>query len=523
VNERLAQVREKLSAFWNQYSKTQKWILASTAGLLIVIIVILTMIFTKTEYEVAFQNLDSTDSASVMQYLDGSGIPYKLSGDGTTISVPSASAAKVKVDVGSQGLVQNGSIGLAELSKNSSSLGATEEEFQVKLRNALNGEVQQLLQRMQGVANAKALITMPQESVFLNDSDKEKASASIVLTFKPGYRPKQNEIDSYFNLVKTAVPNMDIDGITILSSTTGELEPSSQLGGKGGIGGAVYETQFAIQNEFENDLKKNIQSFLMPIVGVDNMVVNVVSSLNFDKKTSQENLVSPLPDNDNNGVVISRQDSSETFTGKDGQTGGVAGTGETDVTNYPGGASSGTSNSEKVNSTINYEVNRITNNIDYGPYKVKDLSINVGVDSSVMTPQKLSEIQGVLYNSVRVLLAESGMDLSDDSLKQRVSVLSQDFASNNASSGGLSTSTAWYAGLGLLALALLGGGGYVVYRRRKAARESEDIAATPRAELPTIDIDNVSNESQVRKQLEGLAKRKPDEFVNLLRTWLVDE
>jgi flagellar M-ring protein FliF len=36
-------------------------------------------------------------------------------------------------------------------------------------------------------------------------------------------------------------------------------------------------------------------------------------------------------------------------------------------------------------------------------------------------------------------------------------------------------------------------------------------------------MENVSNESQVRKQLESLAKKKPEEFVNLLRTWLVDE
>jgi flagellar M-ring protein FliF len=49
-------------------------------------------------------------------------------------------------------------------------------------------------------------------------------------------------------------------------------------------------------------------------------------------------------------------------------------------------------------------------------------------------------------------------------------------------------------------------------------------AAEPvRVEFPTIDLENVSNDHQVRKNLETLAKRKPEEFVNLLRTWLVDE
>ena len=111
MNEKWAQVRDKLTSFWNQYSRTQKWVLATTAALLLIAVILLTAWLTRTQYEVAFQNLDSSDAASIMQYLDGSGIPYKLSGDGSSISVPSAMASRARVDVGSQGLVQNGSIG----------------------------------------------------------------------------------------------------------------------------------------------------------------------------------------------------------------------------------------------------------------------------------------------------------------------------------------------------------------------------------------------------------------------------
>jgi flagellar M-ring protein FliF len=522
VNERWAQVREKLLGFWNQYSKTQKWILASTAAFLLFAIILLTYLFTRTQYELAVQNLDSTDAAAIIQYLDGNGISYQLKDAGTSISVPSTASSKVILDVGSQGLVQNGSIGFEELSKSSSAIGSTDQEFQVKFRNALNGEVQQLLLSKQGIAKVKAIVTLPESSVFLNDSNKEKATAAVVVTFKPGYRPKQDEIDSYYNLVKSAVPNLAIEDITI-SSSTGDLTPSSQLGGAGALNGAQYETQFAIQNEFENDLKRNIQQFLDPIVGTDNMVVSVISALNFDKKISQENLVQPIDNNDNKGIEISSQDSSETFTGTDGQSGGNVGTGPTDVLNYPAAGSSGSSSSEKVSSTKNYEVNRITNNIDYGPYKVKDLSINVGVDAANMTPEKLAEIQGVLLRVERTLLAESGLDLTDAALAQRVSVISQSFDGNVVTPAGITPSTLWLAGAGLLALALLGGGGYYMYRRRKTVQEAAELAAMPRVEMPTIDIDNVSSESQVRKQLESLAKRKPDDFVNLLRTWLVDE
>ena len=523
MSEKLARIWGKLLGFWNQYSKTQKWVLASAAAFLILAVIILTYLFTRTQYELAFQNLDSTDSQAIMDYLDSSGVPYKLEDGGSSISVPSASADRVKVAIGSQGLVQNGSIGFAELSKNTSSIGTTDQEFKVKYRNALNGEVQQLLLGMQGIQRAKVLVNLPEESVFLNDEDKERASASIQLTFKPGFRPKQEEVDSYFNLVKTAIPNLSVDDITI-TSQSGELSPSASIGGTGsGISGTLLDQQFEIQRKFESDIKTKTEQFLAQIVGMDNVVVSVVSSLNFDQKTQQEQIVKPLDNNDNKGAVTSEQNSSQSSTGSESSVGGVAGTGQTDVANYP--ASSGTtgSSSESTSSSVTYENGHVTTNTTFAPYQVNDLAISVAVDASAMTPEKQQAIQQKLVNDVRTLLANSGKNLPDDEIAKRVSVISQSFATTPAGTSSTEASTYWLAGLGVLALALLGGGFYA-YRRRKASREAALAVEEPaRSELPTIDIDSVTSESQVRKQLEGLAKRKPDEFVNLLRTWLVDE
>lgn len=52
--------------------------------------------FSRTEYELVFQDLDAADAASITQYLDSNKIEYKLGANGTTISVPAANAAKVR-------------------------------------------------------------------------------------------------------------------------------------------------------------------------------------------------------------------------------------------------------------------------------------------------------------------------------------------------------------------------------------------------------------------------------------------
>ncbi|MBM7564607.1 flagellar basal-body MS-ring/collar protein FliF [Paenibacillus sacheonensis] len=523
MNEKFAQYRAKTAQYWRVLEKKQKIWLGASAAILILTIILLTLLFSKTNYEVAFRDLDSTDAAAVMEYLDSGKIPYKLSDAGQTISVPTADAARVKVEAGSQGIIRNGSIGFESFNDSSSMFGSTDREFDVKYRSALNGEIQRLLNDMQGVQKSNVLVNLPESTPFMTTEEKEQASASIMITMRPGYRPTQKEVDGYYNLVKTSIPNIKPENITI-SSPEGELLASSEVGG-GGIGGDLLETHYQVQRKYENDIKQKIQTFLGPMVGMDNLVVSVSSSINFDKKKSEQQLVSPLEDNNNNGIVVSEASTNKSATGGSSGAGGVAGTGETDVPGYEATNSSSGGSSEESTRTTNYDYNKNNVQIESGPYVIKDLSISIGVEKSKLSADAKTEMGNMVANLVRSQLVESGQDVNNDALiDKKVSIMAQSFIDNGGASSSSALSTGWLAGIGLAALALIGGLGYVVVRRRKQAALAEEMAAVPgKVEYPTIDLDSVQNESQVRKQLETLAKRKPEEFVNLLRTWLVDE
>jgi len=526
VNERVAQFVNKVKTRFQQMGNKQKiWLGASIIGL-IVAIVLATVIFTRTEYEVAFKNLDATDSAAVISYLDSSAIPYKLNATGTQISIPSKDAAKVQIAVGSQGLIKNGSLGFAEtFGIGASSLGTTENEFNVKLQSATNGEVQKLLNNLNGVESSKVLVTKPEESVFLTTNDMSKPSAAVVLTFTPGYRPTQKDIDGYYNLIRAAVGDIDIQDITISSQQLGELissETSNLLSG----GTNVIETQFNIQRKYEQEIKTQIQQYLSQIYGVDKIVVSISSSLNFDKKSSQESLVLPLENNNNNGIIISEQLDSSSSTSTD-SAGGVVGTGETDIPTYQTGTSGGENASESNTTIRNYDVNRINNIIESQAYVVKDLSISVGFEAEELASEAdQAAITSYLSSFVRSQLANSGQDLtSDDIVQQKVTLIARNFDAETTATEEGGFSTAWIIGLSALALAAIIALIIVLLRRRRAA-EVEDVVVEDIPERPvyeTMDFDSLQNDSQARKNLEQLAKRKPDEFVNLLRTWLVDE
>ncbi len=515
--------------YWNRLSKTQKALLVSTVAITLLTIVILTMQFSKTEYEVAFQDLNGEDAAATMTYLDGAGIPYKLSEDGKSISVPSTNAARARVDVAAQGIIQSGSIGFNKMfGTTTSALGMTENEFNVKYKSALNGEVESLLKLMSGVESARVLINLPEESLFANSEDQEQASASVVMAFKPGFRPTQDVIDGYFNIVKSSVPNLPIDNITITSDNTILYASNAGSGFGAGSAGAIQDN-LAIQRKYESDIEKSVKMFLGTIVGADKVNVLVASKLNFDQVNANETTYSPVDVDNMRGIEISVQDIQESYTGAGDPTSGVAGTGTEAVPTYPGDTTTGETTSESSNKIVNYQVNQITKQIVQSPYIVKDLTINVAIEPPAgqtdLDGAVRTGVEGILKNIVGASLADSGVDYNETDLQNKILVMSTTASTETpATDTGISRVLLWsiIGGLAaLLAVAI-----FLVVRRRRKNREEElleEMELPTPAEMPSINLDTVSGESQMRKQLESLAKKKPDEFVNLLRTWLADE
>lgn len=528
MNETLLQYWNRAKQYWNKYTNTQKITLIATAVILVLLIVLVSYNLSKTEYSVAYRDLQPSDAAAIKQYLDGAKIPYRISADGKVIEVPTKQATNVKLDVESQGLNKNGSIGYSSF-RDSKAFGTTDKEFDIKHLDALQGEIQQLINANESVISSKVLITLPEQTVFVKPGDnKDQASAAVVVKLKPGYRPDQQQIDTLYRSVAHSVSNLPLDNITISDQNGDELPYSKSGSTQLNTANAVAQ-QFQIQKAFEQDIQKKVMTILGGVLGPDKVIPMVMATMNFDQKKSNQALVTPVVDNQ--GIAISLQEINKSYVSDGGSgTGGVPGTGGTDVPGYPGSSGSGKTTSEEVQRTVNNEVNRITNEIISSPYAVTDLTISVGVeppnknDPNSLTQQTKDAVQKILVNVVSASLANSGRTFTAQELADKVIVFDHSFADKTLP-GSATNQNWWLYGGGALALALAAAAGYAVSRRRRRAQLAmeEAAAATPKVEFPTIDFDNVTNENQARKQLETLAKRKPEDFVNLLRTWLVDE
>src|SRR5699024_5251777 len=97
-------------------------------------------------------------------------------------------------------------------------------------------------------------------------------------------------------------------------------------------------------------------------------------------ENTTEELVEPVDVDNMEGIPVSIETLQETFEGT-GAEGGVAGTGDEDIPNYPAANSGGEGEYESTKETVNYELNHRHNDIVQAPYKLRDLGIQVAVDN----------------------------------------------------------------------------------------------------------------------------------------------
>src|SRR5699024_5560776 len=80
--------------------------------------------------------------------------------------------------------------------------------------DAMQTELADMMTSVEGIEDAKVMINLPEESVFVSDVD-ENASVSIVLDTEYGHEFEDNQIKSLYNLVSKAIPDLSEDNIEI--------------------------------------------------------------------------------------------------------------------------------------------------------------------------------------------------------------------------------------------------------------------------------------------------------------------
>lgn len=527
MNERIALYREKLSAKWSQFSNKQKWMIAGISLFLLVSLGLYIFIASQPVYKPLYnQQLSEKEIGAIKQELESKQIPYKITGGGTSIEVPEKMAQDVIVDLAAQGIPSEAGFNTELFS---STLGMTDRQFDVMKKEALQQELRKLLERVEGVRSAQVMVTLPQESLWVTQT-ADTATASVIVDVEPGMTLDQKQINSLYLLVSRSVPKLPMEAIAIMDQYSNPLERTE--GNENETSLSSFKQQEEIKAEVEKKIQQNLYNLLGTIMGRDKVIVHTFIKMNFDKENRVENIVE-APDKENNeGLIISSQRLSKAFSGQGNPPGGIGGTGDNAVPSYPGANPEGTNSQyEELNDTINREVNRITRNVVMSPYKIEDMTINVGVEppeGGQLDAATIESIKQVLRNVVRVTLSNNGIELTQEELDQHISVLPREFSGKVNIAESTSIDQAWLWTVGGIAALALAAVAFLLYRRRRQSQlaqedDSDLLTDTKPSEIPDLMYQEDNDQVVVRKQLEKLARSKPDEFVVLLRTWLAED
>lgn len=525
MNEKWQLYRQKLIDFWNEKTKKQKWILFGSAAGVAVFIVLLLFFITRTDYEPLYTNLPLQEAGQIKEMLDAKGVPSVITDNGSTILVPKDRVDALKVELAAEGIPNSGTINYSFFEERAG-FGMTDNEFSVLERAAMQTELANLIRRIDGVRDANVMITLPEESIWVNASDEE-ATAAIVLTLEPGKKLEQKEVQALFHLVSKSVPNLPIHNIVISDQMFNDYVYEDEDNSDSTL--SVYEQQRAIKREIEQDLARNIQQMLGTVIGRDKVLVSVTTDIDFTKENRTEALVEPVDIENMEGIPISIERIQESYSGEGAPEGGIPGVGEEIPAYNTGLGGEGPVDWERTEDRINNEVNRINREIVESPYEIRDIGIQVMVEppdgEEELPPERLEDIQQLLATIIRTSIPnEYTAEWTDDDIDERILVSSQVFDGKIVLDEEPQTAIPlWLYVVGALLVATIIVLAFLLWRKRREEEVDEVVEEAIEQTIPELPDEDTGEKAMKRKQIEKLALEKPEEFSKLLRTWLSED
>ena len=282
-------VIERIISIFKEMSMVRKSLLG---GLVLVVAAgFITMFFyaNKTPYKAAYSGLNQDDAAAVVEALRASNTPYNLTGDGTTILVPEDIVYDVRLTMAKQGIPKGGGVGYEIFDK--SEFGTTEFVQKINKKRALQGELARTIAAFDAVKDAKVMIVLPKESVFVEET--KQPSASILLELISDLQ--KEEVAAIAHLVASSVQDLTPKLVTIVD-TAGRIlfegkseEEQARIEAEN-----LADAQYQYKIRFEENLTRRIQTMLERIVGADKAIVRVTSEMDFSKNSMNEEIYDPF-------------------------------------------------------------------------------------------------------------------------------------------------------------------------------------------------------------------------------------
>lgn len=367
-------------------------------GASVVAVIIVAFLWAKeAPYGVLFANINDNDGGEIVSQLEQMDMPYKFSSSGAAILIPEEKVHETRLRLAQQGLPKNGVVGFELLDKER--FGISQFSEQINYQRALEGELSRTIATLHNIENARVHLALPKPSLFVRE--RKQPSASVTLALMPGRALSQEQINAITHLISSSVAELSANKVTIVDQS-GELLTNNKVRGM-----HLNTTQLEFTDKIENRIRRHIEKILTPLLGQENVRVQVSADIDFSRHKSTAEIYDPNHDPASQ-AIRSQQHSKQSQVGIGNGIGGVPGA----LSNQPVPVASApiqqqksTKNDKKeqdkgenrlphslqFSDTINYEVSRKAIQSLTPEGNIKRLSVAVLVNYRLTEDKKATE------------------------------------------------------------------------------------------------------------------------------------
>ncbi len=317
-----------------------------------------------------YSDLELGDSSQIATKLQGMNVPYQVRGEGGQIMVPADQVQKLRMSLAADGLPAGGSIGY-EIFDRTQSLGTSNFVQNVNHLRALEGELARTIKTLALVKSARVHLVLPQRDLF--SRTRQDASASVILRMKGSQRLDRPQIQSIQHLVASAVPGLSAGRISIVDDRGTLLARGGDTDGAGATASAE-EMRVA----YESRLARAVEELIERSVGPGKVRAEVSAQFDYDRITINTETFDP-----DSQVARSTQTTEESTRSREASTTDQVGV----TSNLPegqaeAGAPATGSQTQRTDSTTNFEISKTVKSQVREGGQVKRLSVAVLVDGN---------------------------------------------------------------------------------------------------------------------------------------------
>jgi flagellar M-ring protein FliF len=491
---------------------------AAAVGGILFIYLFLHMV-SKPSYSTVATGLEPAQTGKMTSTLDQHGISYELQNNGTALAVQSNETAQARVALAGAGLLGNSSQQGFQLFEKTS-LGESNFQQQVTYQRALQGQLEQTIDNIQGVTGAQVELVLPSQQNQLFGENQSASSAAVLLSGSTQLDP--SSVRGIAQLVSSSVPGLRLNKVTITDGSGRLLWPNQE-----GEAGAAGTNKQGAQERYDDSEQATLDAMLAQTLGAGKAEVQVYANLDTNQ-TTEESLTYGKK-----GVPLQQSKNLETLAGN-GSAGGAAGTANIPAYAQAGGGGKSNYKHEVTASTMG--VDKVVKHSTVAPGAVEDQHVSVLLDKSVPAAS-IPAIKEAVSNAAGI------QSKRGDTISIGQMTFAKPVAATAAGPAGGMLGYAKYALIGIASAAFL-----FFTTRALRRREQESVDEQPvwlrELELP-VRLSELEREVPqrpsetpqpalaatganggtvpVRRQVEQLATNNPDRVAQQVRNWMQED